>query len=115
MAREPVEGRGLSHETQNSLQTQGALYKAADGRRIKADINGAVNIGRRELGNERPKTLPELDGGMADKPAVIRRLHENQEVGSLLETGTRFCEASRVRARQFVVPRKSGVCAPFLK
>lgn len=75
------------------------LYKAADGRRINADINGAINIGRKELGNEWLKKLLELDGGIVDMPAVIRHLHEKQDVDSLLEIGVRSYETSRVSAR----------------
>ena len=75
------------------------LYEAADGRRLNADINGAINIGRKELGNEWLQKLLELDGGVVDTPVVIRYLHERQSIGSLLEVGARSYETSRVSAR----------------
>ena len=45
------------------------------------------------------KKLLELDGGIVDMPAVIRHLHEKQDVDSLLEVGVRSYETSRVSAR----------------
>lgn len=38
------------------------LYRSSDGHLINADINGAANIGRKELGDEWLKKLLELDG-----------------------------------------------------
>ena len=75
------------------------LYRSASGRLINADINGAVNIGRKELGNEWFEKLLRLDGGALDAPIVIRRLHENTAIGSLLEMGVRPHETVLVRAR----------------
>lgn len=55
---------------------------------INADINGAANIGRKELGDEWLKKLLELDGGVfVDTPAVVRNLHASVGVRQLLEMG----------------------------
>ena len=75
------------------------MYRSASGRQINADINGAVNIGRKELGNEWFERLLKLDGGALDAPIVIRRLHENTAIGSLLEMRVRPHETLLVRAR----------------
>ena len=45
-------------------------YQSSKRHLINADINGAANIGRKELGDEWLKKLLELDGGVRDH--VIR-------------------------------------------
>ena len=51
------------------------LYRTSWGKLINADINGALNIGRKELGdNWLRQSL--ANGGFVDKPVVIRNLHQ---------------------------------------
>ncbi len=76
------------------------LYRSSDGHLINADINGAANIGRKELGDEWLKKLLELDGGVfVDTPAIVRNLHACVGVRQLLEMGARSHEISHVSAR----------------
>ncbi|WP_290432530.1 IS200/IS605 family accessory protein TnpB-related protein [uncultured Parasutterella sp.] len=76
------------------------LYRSSDGHLINADINGAANIGRKELGDEWLKKLLELDGGVfVDTPAIVRNLHACAGVRQLLEMGARSHETSHVSAR----------------
>ena len=76
------------------------LYRSSDGHLINADINGAANIGRKELGDEWLKKLFELDGGVfVDTPAIVRNLHACMGVRQLLEMGARSHETSHVSAR----------------
>ena len=76
------------------------LYRSSDGHLINADINGAANIGRKELGDEWLKKLLELDGGVfVGTPAIVRNLHACMGVRQLLEMGARSHETSHVSAR----------------
>ena len=76
------------------------LYRSSDGHLINADINGAANIGRKELGDEWLKKLFELDRGVVvDTPAIVRNLHACVGVRQLLERGARSHETSHVSAR----------------
>ncbi len=76
------------------------LYRSSNGRLINADINGAANIGRKELGDEWLKKLLELDGGVfVDTPAIVRNLHACVGIRQLLEMGARSHETSHVSAR----------------
>lgn len=76
------------------------LYRSSDGHLINADINGAANIGRKELGDEWLKKLFELDRGVVvDTPAIVRNLHACMGVRQLLEMGARSHETSHVSAR----------------
>uniref|UniRef100_UPI00272BA77A RNA-guided endonuclease InsQ/TnpB family protein n=1 Tax=uncultured Parasutterella sp. TaxID=1263098 RepID=UPI00272BA77A len=76
------------------------LYRSSDGHLINADINGAANIGRKELGDEWLKKLLELDGGVfVGTPAIVRNLHACMGVRQLLEMGARSHEISHVSAR----------------
>jgi len=76
------------------------LYRSSDGRLINADINGAANIGRKELGDEWLKKLLELDGGVfVDTPAIVRNLHACVGIRQLLEMGACSHETSHVSAR----------------
>lgn len=76
------------------------LYRSKEGLLINADINGAANIGRKELGDEWFKKLLELDGGvLVDTPAVVRNLHVRADVRQLLEMGARSHETAFDRAR----------------
>ncbi len=62
------------------------LYQSSKRHLINADINGAANIGRKELGDEWLKKLLELDGGVfVDTPAVVRNLHASVGVRQSLK------------------------------
>ena len=76
------------------------LYRSSKRHLINADINGAANIGRKELGDEWLKKLLELDGGVfVDTPAVVRNLPASVGVRQLLEMGARSHETAHVSAR----------------
>ncbi|WP_304468593.1 IS200/IS605 family accessory protein TnpB-related protein [uncultured Parasutterella sp.] len=76
------------------------LYRSSDGHLINADINGAANIGRKELGDEWLKKLFELDRGVVvDTPAIVRNLHACVGIRQLLERGACSHETSHVSAR----------------
>lgn len=76
------------------------LYRTKEGFLINADVNGAANIGRKELGDEWLKKLLELDGGvLVNTPTVVRNLHARADVRQLLEMGVRSYETVRVSAR----------------
>ena len=49
------------------------LYTTKRGKKINADINGAINVGRKELGNEWLEKLLGLDEGVfVNTPTVLR-------------------------------------------
>lgn len=76
------------------------LYQSSKRHLINADINGAANIGRKELGDEWLKKLLELDGGVfVDTPAVVRNLHASVGVRQSLKMGARSHETVHVSAR----------------
>ena len=75
------------------------LYRCGNGRLINADVQAAMNIGRKELGNEWLKALLEVDGGIImDMPVTIRKIHQKMDSRRLLELGVRFQETSHVSA-----------------
>ena len=47
------------------------MYRSASGRQINADINGAVNIGRKELGQAAKKKLQR-----AAQPQMLELMNE---------------------------------------
>lgn len=69
---------------------QRGLYRAKSGKVINADLNGALNIGRKELGDEWLHTLLS-NGGFVDNLVVIRNLHAKADCGALLKAGQRSC------------------------
>lgn len=74
------------------------LYRTKDGRAINADINGAINIGRKGLGDEWLKKLLGLDEGvLVNTPTVLRTPFGGKQVP--LEFGVRPKEAAVVRLR----------------
>ena len=76
------------------------LYQSSKRHLINADINGAANIGRKELGDEWLKQLLELDGGvLVETPAVVRNLHAGADSRQWLELGIRSQETGHVSAR----------------
>ena len=61
--------------TFSGKRIQRGLYRTKNGQLINADLNGALNIGRKELGdNWLRQSL--ANGGFVDKPVVIRNLHQ---------------------------------------
>ena len=79
-------------------RTKRGLYRTSTGKLINADLNVALNIGRKELGDEWLHTLL-ANGGFVDKPVVIRNLHQNAGCGALLKAGQRSCEIADVSHR----------------
>ena len=75
------------------------LYRTKSGRLLSADLNGALNTARKELGDEWLHQLLELDEGFVDKPVVLRNLHHSAACGILLEAGIRSCETADVSQR----------------
>ena len=69
------------------------LYRTADGTEINADINGALNIARKELGDEWLKKQLKANGGRMNRPVSVR------DIGQTLKEGLRFLETASVRAR----------------
>ena len=98
---DPVPTYGDKSEKQNfsGRRIKRGLYQAKDGRLLNADVNGAINIGRKEFGDEWFRQLLELDGGVMDTPAVVRDLHQCFDLGILLKAGVRPHETSHVSAR----------------
>jgi len=74
------------------------LYRSKNGRIINADVNGAINIGRKVLGDAWLRNQAESIGAYLDTPIAIRNLL-NQGCASLLEAGLRFRESLCVSAR----------------
>ena len=73
------------------------LYRTKKGRLLSADLNGALNTARKELGDEWLHKLLELDEGFVDK--LLRNLHHSVSCGVLLEAGIRSCETAYVSKR----------------
>ena len=98
---DPVPTYGDKSENQHfsGRRIKRGLYQTREGRLINADVNGAINIGRKEFGDEWFRQLLELDGGFVDTPAVVRDLHQCFDLGILLKTGVRPRETSHVSAR----------------
>ena len=98
---DPVPTYGDKSENQHfsGRRIKRGLYQTREGRLINADVNGAINIGRKEFGDEWFRQLLELDGGVVDTPAVVRDLHQCFDLGILLKTGVRPRETSHVSAR----------------
>ena len=69
------------------------LYRTADGTAINADINGALNIARKELGDEWLKSQLKANGGRMNRPVSVRN------IGLTLKEGLRSLETASVRAR----------------
>ena len=67
------------------------MYKTKDGRLINADIQGAIGIARKELGDEWLRSFL-ANGGRVDRPVVIRNLHSKLDCAALLKKGRRALE-----------------------
>ena len=68
------------------------LYRTADDTEINADINGALNIARKELGDEWLKKQLKANGGRMNRPVPVR------DIGQTLKEGLRPLETASVRA-----------------
>lgn len=66
------------------------LYRSKSGKVINADLNVALNIGRKELGDEWLRILL-VNRGLVEQPVVIRNLHAKADCGALLKAGQRSC------------------------
>ena len=83
-------------------RTKRGLYRTSTGKLINADLNVALNIGRKELGDEWLHAIL-ANGGLSGenlhvgaslrvhKPVVIRNLHNKVDCGTLLKAGQRLC------------------------
>ena len=69
------------------------LYRTADGTAINADINGVLNIARKELGDEWLKSQLKANGGR------MNRLRSVRDIGLTLKEGLWSLETASVRAR----------------
>lgn len=64
---------GKGRKPFSGKRTLRGLYRTKDGKIINADINGAINIGRKGLGDEWLKKLLGLDEGVfVNTPTLIR-------------------------------------------
>ena len=62
------------------------LYRTKSGRVINADLNGSINLARKEPGDGWLRSLL-ADGGLVDRPVVIRNLHDRLDCAALLKRG----------------------------
>lgn len=82
----PTFGKGLPQRPFSGKRIKRGLYKSGSGQVINADVNGAINIGRKEFGNEWLEMRLKLDQGvLLDTPVAIRNLHSRVDIGTLLE------------------------------
>ncbi len=96
----PNYGEKVSEGIFSGNRIQRGLYRSGTGRLINADINGAINIARKEFGDEWLRKRLGLDEGvLVNTPVVIRRLHVCADVRTLLEVGARPYETECVSAR----------------
>lgn len=94
----PDYGKASKAVTFSGRRIKRGLYRTKDGRAINADINGAINIGRKGLGDEWLKKLLGLDEGvLVSTPTVLRTPFGGKQVP--LEFGVRPKEAAVVRLR----------------
>ena len=61
----------LSHKV-GIVQRRRGLFIRSNGQKINADVNGCLNIGRKELGDDWLKKLIETDEGCLMQPVAIR-------------------------------------------
>ena len=71
------------------------LYRTKSGRVINADLNGSINLARKEPGDGWLRSLI-ADGGLVDRPVVIRNLHDRLDCAALLKRGYRASETTCV-------------------
>ena len=69
----PAYGKTVTSKTFSGKRIKRGLYVTREGKKINADVNGAINVGRKELGNGWLKKLLELDEGVfVSTPTVLR-------------------------------------------
>ena len=79
------------HPKFSGRRVKRGMYKTKDGRLINADIQGAIGIARKELGDEWLRSFL-ANGGRVDRPVVIRNLHSKLDCAALLKKGRRALE-----------------------
>ena len=88
------------HYTFSGKRVKRGLYKSKNGFFINADINGAINTMRKELGNDEwLRAIIQANGGRVDRPVAIRNLHSKIDCAMLLKKGQRTLETSCVSLR----------------
>lgn len=88
------------HCTFSGKRVKRGLYKSKNGFFINADINGAINTMRKELGNDEwLRAIIQANGGRVDRPVAIRNLHSKIDCAMLLKKGQRTLETSCVSLR----------------
>ena len=83
---QPVKGKFSGNREKHDL------YCTANGTAISADINGALNIARKELGDKWLKKQLKANGGRMNRPVSVR------DIGQTLKEGLRSLETASVRA-----------------
>ncbi|MDO4937415.1 MAG: transposase, partial [Sutterellaceae bacterium] len=92
----PTYGESFPQKPFSGTRIERGLYKSSTGQEINADVNGAINIGRKEFGNEWLEKRLMLDRGVLDMPVAIRNLHTRVDIGTLLEVRGDPYESPRV-------------------
>ncbi|MBM6704319.1 IS200/IS605 family element transposase accessory protein TnpB [Sutterella massiliensis] len=68
----PTYGEKNAHQVKSSGKRVRGLFIRRNGQKINADVNGCLNIGRKELGDEWLKKLLETDEGCLMQPIAVR-------------------------------------------
>ena len=68
----PTHGEKNAHQVKSSGKRVRGLFIRRNGQKINADVNGCLNIGRKELGDEWLKKLLETDEGCLMQPIAVR-------------------------------------------
>ena len=85
----PTYGNKSEKQNFSGRRIKRGLYQARDGRLLNADVNGAINIGRKEFGDEWFRQLLELDGGVA---SMLRSWNIAKSGGTPPRNLARKCE-----------------------
>ena len=89
----PDYGKKEAHYSFSGKRIKRGLYRTSNGSLLNADVNGALNIARKELGNEWLQNLLRVNGGCMSQPVSVRNL------GLILKEGLRPLETASVRVR----------------
>ena len=89
----PNYGKKEAHYSFSGKRIKRGLYRTSNGSLLNADVNGALNIARKELGNEWLQNLLRVNGGCMSQPVSVRNL------GLTLKEGLRPLETASVRVR----------------
>ena len=68
----PTYGDKNANQVPSSGKRMGGLFIRSMGQKINADVNGCLNIGRKELGDDWLKKLVETDEGCLMQPVTAR-------------------------------------------